>query len=192
MPYHPEVLTASQQYCQTHEPTTEPDYEAAKHYFTAVWMGRSAKAGTDDEFRGQLPVRWTASGGDSATRFRSATHSIIAWRRTLPRCNLVTLDVFDFLNVVNDFPDHGLYLDAPFPGPGEAYTHKFTVDQHQLLATKLTAFHHCQIVCRYYDHPLIRELYPVDAWQWHHLVGRKQSRATAPEEVLISRRTTLQ
>lgn len=45
---------------------------------------------------------------------------------------------------------------------------------------------HCRVVCRWYDTPLIRELYPEGPWSWHRLVGRKQTNAPGPEVLLTS------
>lgn len=188
-PFHPWVLDVAQRACHTYERQSKTwDDEAklnfAEMYFICCWMGRSAKAGTDNEFYGGLPIRWSATGGDSNTRFRSATQSLTAWRRILHNCNFSTLDVFDFLVKVKDEKRHGLYLDPPFPDAGDPYKHKFTDAQHRQLAQRLTEFQNIKIVCRFYDHPLIRELYPECQWQWKFATGRKQSNETA-EEVLI-------
>jgi hypothetical protein len=45
-------------------------------------------------------------------------------------------------------------------------------------------------VCRFYDVPLVRELYPADRWEWRHLEGRKQTNEAAPEVLLVNRRAT--
>lgn len=42
----------------------------AADYAIACWMGRGGHAGKGTEFSQGLAVRWTASGGDSAVRFR--------------------------------------------------------------------------------------------------------------------------
>jgi site-specific DNA-adenine methylase len=185
MPFHPDILEQAQDVCRVEPPPFEhPDCLRALWYFVACWMGRSAKAGTDAEFSGGLPIRWSASGGDSNTRYRSAIESLEAWGEIMQRCNFSTLDVFDFLAKVKDEPKHGLYLDPPFPDAGDLYKHKFTEAQHRQLSERLTEFQHVRIVCRFYDHPLIREIYSQDDWDWKFATGRKQSNETA-EEVLI-------
>jgi site-specific DNA-adenine methylase len=150
-----------------------------------MWMGRSAKAGTTGEFNGGLPVRWNANGGDSNTRYRSAVRSIVAWRGILARCNFTCLNCFDFLKYVQDNTGHGVYCDPPFPETGDAYKHSFTEEQHRLLAKRLTEFRKTRVVCRFYEHPLIRELYPEPFWAWQRHTGRKQSGADAPEVLLV-------
>jgi hypothetical protein len=42
------------------------------------------------------------------------------------------------------------------------------------------------VVCRFYDHPLIHEIYPEGRWTWRRLVGRKQSNAEASELLVIN------
>lgn len=187
LPFHPEVLSDAQEWLKIQEPPGRmPDREAAFRYFVAVWMGRSGKAGGVDEFNGGLPVRWNANGGDSNTRYRSAVSSIYSWRRILARVNLVVQDCFEFLGNVQDEVGHGIYCDPPFPDCGVKYRHSFTHDQHRDLARALAGFHRARVVCRFYDHPLIRELYAPEKWTWQHFTGRKQSNADAPEVLLLN------
>jgi hypothetical protein len=130
-------------------------------------------------------VRWEAGGGDSVVRFRSATKALHEWHQIMKRCTFLSIDVFEFLDKVKDQEGHGLYLDSPFPGPGDKYTHAFTIGEHRKLADKLFQFEHCRVVCRFYDIPLIRELYPDYQWKWNILEGRKQTNAKAPEVLLV-------
>jgi len=196
LPFHPDVLAFAQNHCEEMErggwtfgtADAQLSERWAINYFIASWMGRSGKAGTDDEFKGNLSIRWNANGGDSNTRYRSAVQSLRAWHRIMRRCNFSTLDVFDFLGKVQDAKGHGIYCDPPFPDAGDAYKHKFTEAQHRQLAATLAAFTEARVVCRFYDHPLIRELYPDSRWAWRHFVGRKQSNADALEVLLTNER----
>ena len=95
------------------------------------------------------------------------------------------MDVFEFLDRANDHDGNGLYLDPPFPGPGDKYKHQFSESQHRRLAAKLAEFKNARIVCRFYDHPLIRELYPESRWTWRRLKGRDQANNAEKAEVLI-------
>lgn len=187
VPFHPDVLTTAQKGCK--EPWGLEEYDAGRAlwYFVCVWMGRSGKAGTDGELSGDVALRWNAGGGDSAVRFRNATEALAGWHRILRRATFSTLDVFDFLNQCHDAAGHGIYCDPPFPGPGDKYTHKFTEQQHRELATRLTLYGKARVVCRFYDVPLVRSLYPEHYWTWTHLKGRKMTNDEAPE-VLLNRR----
>ncbi len=189
--FHIDEHRESQARAKEREPDGECDLDAAEDYFTAVWMGRSAIAGIDDEFCGRLPVRWNANGGDSNKRYRSATESIRAWRQVFKRCNFLTLDVFEFLDMAQDKEGHAIYLDPPFPGAGDRYKHPFTEEQQRRLAARLRLFKHAKVVCRFYDHPLIRELYHETHWKWRHLEGRDQANnGTKPEVLLINEQPT--
>lgn len=187
-PFHPDTLAHAQEICRNrlHDQNAPPDIVAARAYFICCWMGRSAKAGTDDEFSGKLPVRWSASGGDSNTRFRSAVASLHGWGEIMQRCNFVVQDAFDFLANVKDIAGNGLYCDPPFPGPGDAYSYRLDNAGQRKLASKLAEFKQCRIVCRFYDHPLVRELYPGPHWTWNRLTGRKQSNDAAPEVLILN------
>lgn len=194
LPLHPEVLDAAQERCKRRERERgimgQEILEAisldwAVDYFTASWMARSGQAGTKGEFNGGLCMRWEAGGGDSAVRFRSATTSLIAWRRILSRATFTCIDAFDFLAKCQDKPGHGIYSDPPFPGPGDAYKHTIDADGQRELARYHGRFTLARVVIRYYDVPLVRELYPADRWRWVELKGRKATNADAPEVLLI-------
>jgi DNA adenine methylase len=185
-PFHATIHQRAQEFARSGPVAELPDYAAAVSYFAAVWMGRSARAGMASELTGGSCVRWTGNGGSSATRYRSAVGSLRAWRAILQRCDFVVMDAFDFLAKTKDEPRHGIYLDPPFPGPGDSYKHKFSVDDQRRLAAKLSTYKQARVVCRFYDHPLIRELYPEGkSWTWRRLSGRDQTNNDEKPEVLI-------
>lgn len=186
LPFHPDMLKSAQARCDNWDWTQDPwSTEAAEAYFVCAWMGRSGEAGTGREFNGKTAMRWEAGGGDSCVRFRSAIEGLRDWRKILVRATFTTMDVFDFLDKCKDRKGHGIYCDPPFPGPGDAYKHKFTLAQHSNLRDKLTSYNQTRIVCRFYDAPLIRDLYIPECWTWHHLQGRKQTNDAAPEVLLL-------
>lgn len=158
----------------------------AVDYFVCSWMGRSGTMGTDGEFRAPLSVRWEAGGGDSVVRFRNMIESARAWQSILRRATFVSMDVFEFLAMVKDRPGHTLYLDPPFPDAGDAYKHKFTPAHQRRLAAVLGAFKQARIVCRFYDHPLIRDLYGGPRWTWRRMVGRDMANQAKPEVLIIN------
>lgn len=186
-PFHPDILAQAQKNCRG-EFSGGFDPERALSFFVSQWMGRSGQSGTDDEFNGNLAMRFTASGGGSNTRYRSAIESLEAWGQTLKRCEFSCLDWRVFLAKCQDRPKHGLYVDAPWPDDGDGYRHKFTEQDQRDLASGLRQFEYMRIVVRYGDHPLIRELYPEDEWTWKPLTSRTQGN-NAKAEALIMRGT---
>lgn len=202
--FHPSTLKDAQERCQILEPQEpalfggapelppidEWDDEqrlfVAHHYFVCVWMGRSSQAGTDGEFNGSLAVRYDSEGGDSAVRFQNAVASIPSWRKLLRRCSFSSVDALHFIGRMKDEPEIGIYCDPPFPDAGDKYKHKVTTEHHRKLATLLEGFRLSRVVCRFYDHPLIRELYSEDVWNWDFLKGgRDQRNAKNKPEVLL-------
>lgn len=183
--FHPDELADAQQQCQSETPPAEATRARALAYFVAVWMGRSAKAGTDDELNCGLAVRYTASGGGSNVRYRSAIESLAAWEQIFKRCEFTVQDFREFLADCHDRKGHGIYCDPPFPGAGDGYRHKFTPQDHRDLAAALSSFKETRVVARFYDHPLIRELYPESRWTWRHLKGRDQANNDQKREVLL-------
>jgi site-specific DNA-adenine methylase len=189
-PFHEERLANAQRICCEIEAGEEPFnlIEWAEAYFIATWMGRNGKAGTDDEFKGGLSVRYDANGGDSAMRFRNAVESLRDWRKIMPRCTFVVRNCFEFLDAVKDQEKHGVYCDPPFPEVGDEYKHKFTEDHHRKLAEYVSRFEKCRVVMRFYRHPLVEELYPTDQWEWFNLSGGKRQTNEAAPEVLLTNR----
>ena len=202
--FHPATLAAAQAACNGPEPSAKsldsehvPSLDWAEAYFVSVWMSRSGIAGTTNEFTGTVSTRWNANGGDSNTRYRSAVKSLVEWRRVLARCSFSTLDCFDFLGKCQDVEGHGIYCDPPFPDVGHRYRHTFSLDDHARLAHAMAKYQKARVVCRFYDHSVIRQLYPEangsrPGWFWKRLDGGKtQSNkpwATAPEVLVMNRR----
>lgn len=192
LPFHTESLEAAQARCRDRwGPSKDelPFWERiawACDYFVCAWMARNGVAGTDREFDAGLSFRWDAGGGDSAVRFRNATASLEAWGEQMRRCTFLTLDAFDFIGRCKDIEATGVYVDPPFPGPGDRYSHKFATDDHVLLAQMLSEFSAARVVCRFYDCELIRDLYAESlGWQWTDGKGRKQTNELGAEVLLI-------
>lgn len=192
--FHPDELKEAQQFCLATEPQGYADLDAAEKYFVACWMGRSSKAGLVDEFNGRPSVRWKSDGGDSMVRYRSALRMLGTFSRTAKRCTFEDMDAFDFLKRCEDLKKHGVYCDAPFVGAGRRYRHNSGDTDaeerawHTRLRDELERFTKARVVCRFYDHPLIRELYSTEKWTWLFLEGRKQTNEAATEEVLLINR----
>jgi hypothetical protein len=73
-----------------------------------------------------------------------------------------------------------------FPARARSIGTRFSEDDHRRLAHRLAEFRRAMVVCRFYRHPLIEELYPAGLWQWHEFTGRKQSNGDAPEVLLTN------
>ena len=199
LPVHPNVLSYAQHRCERIEsgeefPTEDDMVEWAEHYFVCCWMSRSGAAGTSREFKASFVERWDAGGGDSALRFRSATEALRDWRRATARATFTCKDAFEMIARTKDKRRHGLYGDSPFPGAGRRYRHnagKTDAEErkwHTRLRDGVQRFEQTRVVMRFYDHPLIRELYDPSRWDWKFLDGGKtQANETAPEVLLINR-----
>lgn len=161
------------------------DVEGAISYFIAAWMARSSSAGQRKEFQAALAIRWGAGGGNSCLRYANAVWSLRAWRRLLARCSITSDDAFDFLARCNDRADAGIYVDPPWPGPGDAYLHQFDADAHRKLAATLLGFAKARVVVRSGESPIIRRLYPEDAWDWKCIAGRDQANQSKAEWLIV-------
>lgn len=171
------------------------DIDVAEAYFVINWMGRSGVAGTDGEASVGLAVRYDAGGGCPAKRYRSAVESVEAWHRQLARCTFTVEDFAAFIERVPDrphasapqgVPPRGIYCDPPFPGPGDAYTHTLSQTRQHELARMVARRKHTRVLMRFYDHELVRELYPEgEPWVWLKPRGGKDQHRKDKPEVLI-------
>jgi DNA adenine methylase len=146
--------------------TMEPDVNRAYDYFLCSWLGRNGIAGTSSYDQG-FCVRYTANGGHSAKRWRSAISSIPAWVDRLRNVTILNRDVFDILPNIPDEPGTAIYCDPPYFTKGAKYTHDFEPADHRQLAKALGRFHKTRVVLSYYDHPLLVKLYP--GWTLHKI-----------------------
>lgn len=200
--FHPEELADAQQRCLLREEgalhgvgsmvTGTLSLEWAIDYFVCCWMNRGGKAGIDSEFNGRPSVRWKADGGDSMVRYQSAIRMLAEFSRTLRRCTFETMDAFDFLARCEDNDDSGIYADPPFPEVGRRYKHnagQTAAEErawHTRLRDALQRFERTRVVARFYDHPMVRELYhEATGWHWQQLEGRTQANREAPEVLLV-------
>lgn len=191
--FHVDELRDAQAYCDFVErglipPRGDPSVEWAERYFVSAWMSRASTAGARDEFSSSASLRWEASGGDSPVRFRGAIRELVTWRRhVFPRCQFTAIDAIEFMGKCKDVPENAVYCDPPFPGPGDRY--KFAVDDafQKTLSVMAASFQKCRVVMRFYDHPLIRALYPGPLWEWHRFAGRTQANKESAEVLLVNR-----
>ena len=200
--FHADELVAAQRECrrreiqvggifETGDSTSLPtkgDLDWAVAYFVATWMTRGGNAGTKNEFSSGLSMRFSGGGGGSAVRFRSAIDSILGWSKVLDKWEFSTLDVFEFLDKVEDVPTSGLYLDPPWPNLGKNYAHKVYDGFHNKLAARLLYFEKAKIVVRYGNHPTIVAAYPEKDWTWEKATTRNQGNKDVDEVLLVRRR----
>ncbi len=202
LPFHEDQLRHSQEACVRietdgfkYDPEIagwEVDYTAALNYFICSWMARAGQTGTKGEFRGGLSVRWDAQGGDSVKRFRSATEALRDWRKVFERCTFLVRDAFEMLADAKDVKLNGVFCDPPFPSAGQCYKHNAGTGDaerawHTRLRDALERFEKARVVCRFYDHDLVRELYSRERWQWVEVSGGKRQTNDAAPEVLLVR-----
>jgi len=200
--FHPDELAEAQTFCRRRETTVgsifaadpppnvlgDGDLDWAVSYFVSAWMTRGGNAGTKNEFSSGLSIRFSGGGGGSAVRFRSAIDSILGWSKVLDRWEFSTLDVFEFLDKVEDVPTSGLYLDPPWPNLGKNYAHGVETGFHERLAKRLRRFEDAKIVVRYGNHPEIVRAYPKSEWMWETETTRNQGNNDVDEVLLVRRR----
>src|SRR5689334_3820563 len=103
----------------------EPHHiDRAYAYLTLSWMGRNGAAGTA-RLNYQFTLRYTANGGDSATRWKQVCDSIPAWHDRLRGVVVSRRDGVALAEKIDDTPGVAIYADPPYIEEGDAYEHSF-------------------------------------------------------------------
>jgi DNA adenine methylase len=130
-------------------------------YFYYSWVGRGGVSGKDGAADG-FSVQWSqVSKGGYLDR---AVSSIPAWRCRMRRVTVLNRDALGVLENVRDEDGTAIYVDPPYIAEGGAYAHNLATDQHHRLAEMLGRFCRARVVVSYYEHPLLKELYPPAKW----------------------------
>lgn len=141
------------------EATDSPDVDRAEDSLICSWFGRNGVAGTESYNQG-FCVRYTASGGHSAKRWKSVVESIPAWHERLRNVTILNRDAFALLERIADEPGTAIYCDPPYIVKGANYIHDFESGDHDRLAEVLGRFRKARVVVSYYQHPRLATLYP--------------------------------
>lgn len=159
------------------------ELERAWAYWAICWVGRGGAGGTENEGRA-ASVRWTADGGNNASRIHAVGTDLHKWAAEFRRCEFTCLDFRAVLAKVKDTAESGVYVDAPWRVVGK-YRHGFQDGDHRDLAELLGRFKATTIVVRYGDDPLIRDLY--DGWNIIERDSRTQANKRTGELWITNR-----
>lgn len=193
---HEEVLREAAEYLAGDPDFTMLNVGRAWAFFVTSWMGRNGSVGTEGHARtATFCIRYTANGGDSATRFRGAVDSIPAWRRRMRNVTILSRDAFDVIDKIADEDLTVIYCDPPYLVKGAKYIHDFGEgfmgqDDHARLAAALKRFTKTRVIVSYYNHPRLEELYA--GWTCRNVSVNKNMASTtgaaktAPEVLLIN------
>lgn len=169
-------------------PADTPDIERAIDFFYTSWVGRNGVVGTKSYDQG-FAARYTPGGGHGGTRWRQAVSSIPAWRRRLASVTILNRCGFKLLDAISDEDGVVVYVDPPYVVKGARYVfddnikpacvsedewiaalefanqHTFDIPiervaWHYVLAQRVKRFQKARVVVSYYEHPLVRLLYP--------------------------------
>lgn len=156
--------------------------ELAWAYWAVVWVGRKGMGGTDSLAKQEkASVRWTAYGGNNASRLQAVKGDLLAWAKEFERCEFTCECYNTFIPKIKAIKGNGVYCDAPWVGLGSDYMHKFFEADHAQLAELLGRFKdsECKVLLRYGDHALVRGLY--EGWKITERTARNQANKPVKE-----------
>lgn len=183
------------------------DVERAYWYLVFSWFHLNGIAGTKLNRTGNMCIRYSAKGGNGATRWRSVVESIPDWHDRLLRVQIVSRCMFSIFDNVDDAKGTAIYCDPPYILKKSRYLHDFpSIEEekadrsnkgHMALAESLSRFKKARVVLSYYEHPALEELYrgwtKIDAMQLRVAksmvnAGKRDDsgRTEAPEVLLVN------
>lgn len=155
----------------------------AKDFLLTSWQGPSGLAGTTAKPR--FAKRNTASGGSTAARWRSVAESIPAWHERLRNVEFRNADALELLNDIPDREGVVIYADPPYlpdSRRGGKYQFDMTIDQHAVLAAKLSNFRKTRVVVSLYETTQADVLYTHDSnWRKVRLDAPRKMNMTGSE-----------
>ncbi len=157
---------------------------SAWSFWAICWLGRKGKGGVKSQ-DGKPSIRRTASGGSNASRIKAAADDLPEWAKHYTRCEWENDCFRVVIPKVANKQDCGMYIDAPWDGPGEGYLHGFDEQDHRDLRGLLSRFTETTVLVRYGDTPLIRELY--SDWQITEAESTDQTNTVKPELWITNR-----
>lgn len=192
--FHERLLPTAKATLRKPLPQDLPDLERAYWYLVFSWMSLNGVSGTPLHHTGTFAARYSAKGGNGATRWRSVVESVPDWHERLRGVQILNRDAFVILEAIDDSAGTSIYVDPPYFTKGARYVHDFTSDDHVRLAKVLGRFKSARVVLSYYDDPALDELYP--AWSRKSCVVAKsmvnggmrdkKGRKDAPEVLLVN------
>lgn len=100
------------------------------------------------------------------------------------------LDFADLIELYGHKEKVVFFIDPPYPGFSSYYSDNLSKYQHEQLAAMLIRIP-APVICTFYDHPLIRRLYPSDVWRYEVVAGFKnavQGGSNSADELILTRK----
>src|SRR5262249_6349273 len=121
--------------------------------------------------------------------------SIPDWHQRLVGVQILKRNAFDILPRIEDAEGTAIYIDPPYISKGAPYVHDFQHLDHICLTQELHRIQMARVVIRYYEHPLLKKLYPrwtkidcshVSKSMVNSGMRGREGRTVAPEVLLVN------
>lgn len=132
---------------------------SAYHYFVVCWQGRNGFAGTTAELSSGLAKRYSADGGDPATRFRNVVENIPEFWEKMRHWTILQENSLALVQKIHDKRGAVIYIDPPYLDKSADYVCDFGEADHGILAESLRRFKKARVIVSYYEHELLEPLY---------------------------------
>lgn len=169
-------LAGGHSFCRVSDPVERARRTLYRHLFS--FGGKVRNGGFAISYNGQSQIK-------EVVRYRNTLRKLARVGRLFRN---VLIENEDFSETVRK---HGsreqicLFVDPPYDGHDRYYSRAFGQAQHVLLAQQLASVH-AQVVCTFYDTPLIRGLYPASDWHWESIQATKNCCLTRGNKVVTN------
>lgn len=128
-----------------------------------------------------------------ASKYQNVLRSFALFGRFFSNTVIENLDFADLIESYGHKEKVVFFVDPPYPG-FSYYSDNLSNHQHEQLATMLLRTP-APVICTFYDHPLVRKLYPEDVWDYEVVNGCKNSNQggnKTTEELILTRKAVSQ
>lgn len=107
-------------------------------------------------------------------KYHNVLRSLSLFGRFFMDTVIENLDFADLIEKYGCKEQVVFFADPPYPGFSAYYSDNLSTDRHRELAVMLLETP-APSVCTFYDHKLIRNIYPDEAWTYEDVKGRRNS-----------------
>ena len=114
-------------------------------------------------------------------KYKNVLRDLSEYGKFFQETTIENLDFVDLIEKYGNKEDMVLFVDPPYPGFATYYSYNLSNYQHEQLANILITVP-APVICTFYDHPLVRKLYPADMWKYEAMKGSKNGKQGGNQE----------
>lgn len=124
-------------------------------------------------------------------KYHNVLKDFSAFGKEFSNIVIENLDFTDLIEIYGYRDETVFFVDPPYPGFSAYYSDNLDNYQHERLAVMLTRIP-APVICTFYEHPLVKKLYPAEGWKYETVNGSKnavQGGNNRADELILTKKT---